>query len=124
MNPIEFKARREALGLSQSELARLLDVKQVTISAWENGTRSIPVGAEVQLEDIEEVMEDLVGEILESREAGVGDMPLMTYASNAALDVGAPHLAGLPAAMHRVACARAAVLLREDGLHLGIQQAP
>jgi transcriptional regulator with XRE-family HTH domain len=36
-----LRRRREAIGLTQGELARLLGVYQATISAWENGSRGI-----------------------------------------------------------------------------------
>lgn len=36
---VEIRSRREALGLSQAQLAELLDVAQMTISRWERGTR-------------------------------------------------------------------------------------
>ena len=36
-----LRRRREGLGLTQGELARLLGVYQATISAWENGVRGI-----------------------------------------------------------------------------------
>lgn len=39
LDPIEIIARREALGLSQADLADHLDIKQLTISRWETGAR-------------------------------------------------------------------------------------
>ena len=37
MEPKKLREKREALGLSQEKLARLLDVSYGTIANWENG---------------------------------------------------------------------------------------
>ena len=37
MTPDEILAARKALGLSQALLARVMRVRQATVSAWENG---------------------------------------------------------------------------------------
>lgn len=37
MKKINIKKLRKQLGLTQVEMAKLLDVTQATISAWENG---------------------------------------------------------------------------------------
>lgn len=41
MTGTELKALREAAGLTQPDLARLLQVHPVTVSYWETGTYSI-----------------------------------------------------------------------------------
>lgn len=53
MNPDELKSRREALGMTQEQLARELSVDVMTISRWERGTRSIPVLLPLALETVE-----------------------------------------------------------------------
>ena len=44
MEPIELIARRNALGLSQRDLAGILDISQAKISHMERGARSTPAG--------------------------------------------------------------------------------
>lgn len=41
MNGDELRQRREALAMSQAELARRLAVRPATISDWERGARTI-----------------------------------------------------------------------------------
>jgi transcriptional regulator with XRE-family HTH domain len=49
----ELRQRREALGLTQEQLAEILGVDIVTISRWERGTRSIPPHLPLALEAID-----------------------------------------------------------------------
>lgn len=42
MTPAAFKARRVALGLTQEQLARDLEVSTATVSRWEAGRVGIP----------------------------------------------------------------------------------
>jgi len=42
MTSDELRARREALGLSQSDLARALDVPRQHVYRWETGTYKVP----------------------------------------------------------------------------------
>jgi putative transcriptional regulator len=50
-SPSEIRALRERHGVSQALLARLLNTKTVTVSAWEQGCQS-PGGASLRLLDI------------------------------------------------------------------------
>ena len=45
----ELAQRRTELGMTQAELARVLEVRQATISEWETGTRRIRLGRIVEL---------------------------------------------------------------------------
>lgn len=38
----ELRSRREALGLSQTRLAEILETNQSTVSKWESGRHDIP----------------------------------------------------------------------------------
>jgi transcriptional regulator with XRE-family HTH domain len=49
----EFKRKRMSLGLNQTELARLLDIKPNTVSRYETGVLSVPKVVELALEGIE-----------------------------------------------------------------------
>jgi transcriptional regulator with XRE-family HTH domain len=42
MDRHELRARRLALGLSQPQLAALLDINSMTISRWERGVVALP----------------------------------------------------------------------------------
>jgi DNA-binding transcriptional regulator YiaG len=42
VKPGELQAIRDALGLTQEELADHLGVHRVTVARWESGTRAIP----------------------------------------------------------------------------------
>ena len=53
MKPEELKQRREALGLTQEQLARELDVTTMSVSRWERGVYPIPHYIGLALEAIE-----------------------------------------------------------------------
>ena len=53
MKPEELKRRREALSLTQEQLARELDVTTMSVSRWERGVYPIPHYIELALEAIE-----------------------------------------------------------------------
>lgn len=53
MKPEELKRRREALELTQEQLARELDVTTMSVSRWERGVYPIPHYIELALEAIE-----------------------------------------------------------------------
>lgn len=122
-DPIELRSRREALGLSQVDLARLLGIKQNTVSQWEAGMRSPrdPVGVLMALSGLEDEFDDLVDRIAELGEhaSAVRDsssVELRTYASDAVYWVAEAAAArkGIPAAMHRAATAYAARALESE----------
>lgn len=124
MQPLELRARREALGLSQEELAERLGVKQVTVSRWESGKRAPtdPVSVQMVIGALEDAADDLIEDILAMAEdeeslTDSPDIELRLYGSDAAFADGEARLAeaGLSAAMHRACVAYAARVLREDG---------
>lgn len=122
---IEWRARREALGLPQDVYARLVGVSQDVVSKWEHGRRSPrdPVGVHMRMSELEDILEDLIAQIVADAVVGddVGRLPgvaveLVTYATDEDW-WAASHCArraGLPAQLHRVATARAAVELVEE----------
>lgn len=129
MDPIEIKARREALGLNQEDMAALLGVKQITVSQWEAGLRSPrdPADVALRLAQIEEIQEKIIDDLCELAEhsSGVRDTPnvvLHTYRTNDAYweaDAEAREN-GWPAVLHRSACAWARRILEEDGIQARI----
>jgi transcriptional regulator with XRE-family HTH domain len=52
----EFRRRRIRLGITQTELAEMLDVKPNTVSRYETGTLNISRVVELALEAIEQRM--------------------------------------------------------------------
>lgn len=107
-NGIEVQARREALGLTQPRLAEYLGVAQPTISSWERGTRKVPPGILAEIEHLEErysALEDAMCDVVES----MAEPPvLITHATDESFWAAHPEHEGLPAVLHRVACARVA----------------
>jgi len=53
MKPEELKRHREALGITQDDLARELGVKMMTVSRWERGVYPIPRHIALAIEAIE-----------------------------------------------------------------------
>lgn len=110
MQPIELRARREALGMTQSDLARALGVSQSSVAHWERGTRTIPAGIAGELDDLEGTVDDIVDNaltVIEATIAAGAEPALITYATDAELWSQLPELDGLPASSHRTAIARA-----------------
>jgi len=109
MNPVELKARRLALGLSQAELADLVGVAQNAVSQWETGSRRPKPGTAVMLaealdhlEDEALALEDELTELAEHKSALL-DRPEVTLP----LPEG-----DLPLSVRMVAWARAAAACR------------
>jgi transcriptional regulator with XRE-family HTH domain len=49
----ELKEKRIALGLTQAQLAEILDVKPNTVARWERGLLSVPRTVELAMEAVE-----------------------------------------------------------------------
>lgn len=60
MSRVEMVARREQLGLSQSALAKVLNVKQNSLSQWETGARGIPAWLDGEITTLEGIQDRLV----------------------------------------------------------------
>lgn len=124
MQPIELRARREALGLPQHELAAWLGVAQATISAWEVGRRTIPAGIHGELAELEEQLLDIADRMVQAGEAAGAECVLFTFVDDGELAAAHPEMDGWPAALHRVAAAQAAAALRETGVRTMIATKP
>ena len=61
MTPAEMRAFRTHWKLSQSQAAKVLDVKSQTVYTWEAGRRAIPrwVGRMIPLLDMEQLAEEV-----------------------------------------------------------------
>ena len=53
MKPEDLKRRRQALGLTQEQLARELGVTMITVSRYERGVSEIPLHIELAVEALE-----------------------------------------------------------------------
>jgi DNA-binding XRE family transcriptional regulator len=53
MKGSELKAKRESLGLTQTELAEILGVKMNTIYRWESGILTVPKSIELAMKTVE-----------------------------------------------------------------------
>lgn len=117
MEPIELMARRSALGLNQADFARLLGVKQATISHWETGARtpSNPDRLTGEIAQFERLHQKIANETMQVLRSVLGsneDTPVFvaTFAEDAdywEADAQAKQLT-LPASFHRSATAQAA----------------
>ncbi|MGB8509755.1 MAG: helix-turn-helix domain-containing protein [Pyrinomonadaceae bacterium] len=52
MDGIELKDKRLALGLTQAQLAEVLDVKPNTVARWERGLLDVPRTVELAMETV------------------------------------------------------------------------
>ena len=57
MTPEELRARREALGLSQSDLARPLGVPPLTVWKWEHARQKAPAIMDMALRGVEATLQ-------------------------------------------------------------------
>lgn len=118
VEPVEWRSRREALGLSQDAYAAWIGTSQAAVSNWEHGRRSPrdPVSVHMRVSELEDILEDLIAQIVADAVVGDDVVELVTYATDEDWWAASPgaRRAGLPAQLHRVATARAAVELAEE----------
>ena len=114
MNPVEIVARREALGLSQVQLAALLGVAQNTVSAWERGKRNIPAGVHTDLESLEALQDELISETTQTLLGASGRVVLT-------LPMATP--GNLPDSFQRVVAANILRDVRGEGREISLVQA-
>lgn len=120
---INIMIRRKGLGLSQAELADMLDTSQITISRWENGVRTPhePLVIHILLDECEERFLDLVDELVsvaedEEKLANAPEVAYPMYRTQADYAERCPHAKRLPyLGMYQMAVAQAAMLVRSDG---------
>ena len=116
---LTLRCYRKSLGLSQAELAELLDVSQNTISRWEAEIRSPrdPVEVLMRLYELSDVFDDVVDDVIAlAMRDTAGRVILTTYTVDEhwwLADQRARNLA-LPASMHQTATAQAAREISAD----------
>ena len=123
MKGIELAARRAALGMTQTDLARVLGVQQEAISRWETGLRSPRDPGDVQeaIERLEGIQDALIDELCEVGEhsSSVLDSPTVVFRVFASDEDywSADRRAErerIPAALHRSSAVWAARILAEE----------
>lgn len=76
----DFRARRETLGLSQSDVAKASGVKVLTVKRWESGESRIPQDVWEWLVDVERYTDEAVSAAVESiRKSGMVGTVYLTY---------------------------------------------
>lgn len=113
LTPVGLRARRQALGLSQAEIAELLDVSQAAYAQWESGTRAPkdPVQVAADLATIEDTLTTRTQEVATAAKARARNEDTKTVT----LIAYATRSGGPDEALSRTAAARAAYQLRHDG---------
>jgi transcriptional regulator with XRE-family HTH domain len=108
MKPIELKARRLALGMSQSEFALALGNAQTTVSAWEKGSRAIPGGLNHDVERLEAFCAARTQSHLYADKKGDSSV-IIAYADDESFWRAEPENADIPNKIALVAAARALI---------------
>lgn len=125
---IEVQARREALGLTQFDLATALGVSQASVAAWEAGRRRVPDGIHDEIRTLEDRLDALINRMmgLVAARVNAGQEPHVLLVHPGKIASGPVHDTygpALPAAMQRVAAARAKYELAEAEIDVSIASA-
>lgn len=120
---INIMIRRKALGLSQEDLADILDTTQITISRWETGARAPrdPVTIDFILAQWEELFLDLMDNLVSvaEDEEQLSNTPFVTYPmyrTQVDYTERCPYAKSVPyLGMYQMAVAHAAMLVRDEG---------
>lgn len=110
MQNVELTARREALGLTQSGLAELLNINQTSVGQWERARYKVPIWLDAELTKLEDMVEAMTSTIIES-EKRTGEIPVQ------------PRNERSVSILERVAAARAQYKLRSTGIDISIVEA-
>ena len=118
LTPAGLRARRQALGLSQADLAVVVGASQAAVAQWESGGRAPrdPAQVSTALTKVEDQVSDITQQLIQVAKARsdhdyANVSFLITPASNT-IDSG-----DLLPALHRTATGRAFDQLRRDGYH-------
>ena len=120
---INIMIRRKGLGLSQAELADMLDTTQITISRWETGARRPhdPLTIHILFDECEALFLTLVEELVsvakdEEKLANAPEVAYPMYRTQVEYQKRCPHARTLPyLGMYQMAVAQAAMIMRDEG---------
>lgn len=109
---------RRRLGLSQNELAELLDVNQNTISRWEDRSRTPrdPIKVLTRLDELDEIYKEIVDDTIALAIRDGSTVTVVTYEVDEhwwLADERARDMA-LPASMHQTATGQAASEIKDS----------
>lgn len=127
LTPVGLRCRREALGLSRANLAKILDVNEGVIRSWEiaKSEPRDPLGVHMALVALEDATLECLDELLspiEDQDEAVRSLPtaLIAYATQADYEQCTRWAQRLPIAAYRACVGRAFQLLSEDGIPVEI----
>lgn len=106
MTPAELRVVREFLGLTPEWLASHLNVSARTVRHWEAGKYLIPDGVRLEVENLEAVTGEFIGNAVEQL-MDVPDPVVATYRTDAEYQAAVPGIT-FPASWHRAVIARVA----------------
>ena len=127
LTPVGLRCRREALGLSRADLAKILDVNEGVIRSWEiaKSEPRDPLGVHMALVALEDATLECLDELLspiEDQDEAVRSLPiaLIAYATQADYEQCTRWAQRLPIAAYRACVGRAFQILSEDGIPVEI----
>ena len=127
LTPVGLRCRREALGLSRADLAKILDVNEGVIRSWEiaKSEPRDPLGVHMALVALADATLECLDELLspiEDQDEAVRSLPiaLIAYATQADYEQCTRWAQRLPIAAYRACVGRAFQILSEDGIPVEI----
>lgn len=104
MTPAEFKTRREALGLSGPQVARMSGYAERYAALWDAGQRKVPPKVQLLLQNLEEIADRAVNltvdTISNTSHHAPTEICLLRYRTDEDLHRYRQDMAGLPASFH------------------------
>lgn len=127
LTPVGLRCRREALGLSRADLAKILDVNEGVIRSWEiaKSEPRDPLGVHMALDAFENAALECLDELLapiEDQDKTVRSLPiaLIAYATQVDYEQHTRWAQRLPIAAYRACVGRAFQLLSDDDIPVEI----
>ena len=119
LTPAGLRARRQALGLSQAELANILGVSQAAYAQWETGTRAPrnPAQVSATLADTEDQVNDLAQQLARAAKTHADHDSTRVGTLTTLVNSSPVNSGGLSPALHRTATGHAYAQLRRAGYH-------
>lgn len=119
LTPAGLRARRQALGLSQAELANILGVSQAAYAQWETGTRAPrnPAQVSATLADTEDQVNDLAQQLARAAKTHADHDSTRVATLTTLVNSSPVNSSGLSPALHRTATGHAYAQLRRAGYH-------
>lgn len=127
LTPVGLRCRREALGMSRADLAKILKVNEGVIRSWEIGKSEPrdPLSVHMILGNLEDESLECLDELLapiEDQDEAVRSLPttLIAYSTQADYEQHTRWAQRLPLAAYRACVGRAFQLLSDDDIPVEI----